>query len=216
MMDSEKIYIVGDIHGCLDMLERLMEKINWRPNKDRLIFLGDYVDRGEDPKGVVDFILELAKTSSLIQCLAGNHEEVFLDFLSSGDLSLFIVNGGMTTMKSYQMDYTKEGELLIPPDHLVFFQNLLPWIELEDYYVVHAGFRPGVDIEKQSYEDLMWIRDSFILSNFDFGKKVIFGHTPFYDPLVADNKIGLDTGAVFGNKLTCLEIPSMTFHMVEA
>ena len=180
MIDTERIYIVGDIHGCLEMLERLMEKINWRPNKDRLIFLGDYIDRGEDPKGVVDFILALLETSCLIQCLAGNHEEGLLDFFSGGDLRLFLLNGGMTTMKSYQIDHTKESELLIPRDHMVFFQNLLPWIELEDYYVVHAGFRPGVDIEKQSYEDLMWIRDSFIFSNFDFGKKVIFGHTPFY------------------------------------
>ncbi|MEE9612991.1 MAG: metallophosphoesterase [Desulfatiglandales bacterium] len=216
MMDSERIFIVGDIHGCLEMLKRLMDKIDWRPDKDRLIFLGDYIDRGEDPRGVVDFILALLKTSSLIQCLGGNHEEVFLNFLAGGDLRLLLLNGGITTIQSYQLDDIKEGEPAIPTDHMAFFQNLLPWLELKDYYVVHAGFRPGVDIQRQSFEDLMWIREPFILSNYDFGKRVIFGHTPFYEPLVADNKIGLDTGAVFGNKLTCLEIPSMKFHSVEA
>lgn len=216
MMDSERIFIVGDIHGCLEMLKRLMDKIDWRPDKDRLIFLGDYIDRGEDPKGVVDFILTLLETSSLIQCLAGNHEDVFLNFLAGGDLRLLLINGGMTTLQSYEMDDLKEGEPTIPADHRAFFQTLLPWLELEDSYVVHAGFRPGVDIQRQSFEDLMWIREPFIRSNYDFGKRVIFGHTPFYEPLVADNKIGLDTGAVFGNKLTCLEIPSMKFHSVEA
>jgi serine/threonine protein phosphatase 1 len=216
MMDSERIFIVGDIHGCLEMLKRLMDRIDWRPDQDGLIFLGDYIDRGEDPRGVVDFILTLLKTSSLIQCLAGNHEDVFLSFLAGGDLGPLLMNGGMTTLQSYEMDDKKEGEPTIPTDHMAFFQTLHPWLELKDYYVVHAGFRPGVDIQRQSFEDLMWIREPFIRSNYDFGKRVIFGHTPFYEPLVADNKIGLDTGAVFGNKLTCLEIPSMKFHSVDA
>jgi len=82
--------------------------------------------------------------------------------------------------------------------------------------VVHAGFRPGVAIEDQSLEDLIWIREPFIFSDYDFGKTVIFGHTPIAEPLMMDNKIGLDTGAVYGNRLTCLELPRMKFHSVEA
>jgi serine/threonine protein phosphatase 1 len=211
MMESERAFIIGDIHGCLGMLNRLMDTIDWRPDRDRLIFLGDYIDRGTDSKGVVDFVLVLLKKSPFVQCLRGNHESGFLDFLSGGDIKTFLINGGETTLKSYQRD----GEILIPPDHISFYQSLRPWIELEDYYIVHAGFRPGVKINDQSLEDLIWIRDPFIYSDYDFGKKVIFGHTPFYEPFVTHNKIGLDTGAVYGNRLTCLELPQMKFHSVE-
>jgi serine/threonine protein phosphatase 1 len=211
MMESEKAFIIGDIHGCLGMLNRLMDTIEWRPDRDRLIFLGDYIDRGSDSKGVVDFVLVLLKQSPLVQCLLGNHESGFLEFLSGGDIKTFLINGGETTLKSYQSD----GEILIPPDHISFYQSLRPWIELEDYYVVHAGFRPGVEIDDQSLEDLIWIREPFIYSDYDFGKRVIFGHTPFYEPLVTHTKIGLDTGAVYGNRLTCLELPQMKFHSVE-
>jgi len=215
-MESERVFIVGDIHGCLEMLKRLMDKIDWHPDADRLIFLGDYIDRGENPKGVVDFILELSKLSQLVDCLIGNHEDIFLDFLINGDIQPFLANGGLTTLESYRLDEMRYRKPVIPSDHMDFFQNLLPWIELDDHYVVHAGFRPEVEIEKQSIEDIIWIREPFIHSDYDFGKKVIFGHTPFSKPLVMDNKIGLDTGAVFGSRLTCLEIPRMKFHSVEA
>lgn len=215
-MESDRIFIVGDIHGCVDMLKRLMDKIDWRPDSDRLIFLGDYIDRGADSKGVVDFILELSRSSSLVECLLGNHENILLDFLSSGDPRLLLMNGGLTTLESYQTGGKGKGEAQIPHDHLDFFNSLQLYLELDDYYVVHAGFRPGVEIEKQTIEDLTWIREPFIFSDQDFGKKVIFGHTPMSDPLVMDNKIGLDTGAVYGNRLTCLEIPHMKFHSVEA
>jgi serine/threonine protein phosphatase 1 len=212
MMEGERVYIIGDIHGCLDMLTKLMDKIDWRSDRDTLIFLGDYIDRGENSKGVVDLMLKLLKTSSHVHCLMGNHEDIFLNFLAGVDMTTFLSNGGETTLESYLVD----GEILIPPDHITFFKSLRTWIELDDYYVVHAGLRPGVEIEGQTHEDLIWIRDSFIFSDYDFGKKVIFGHTPFTKPLVTDNKIGLDTGAVYGNRLTCLELPSMKFYSVEA
>ncbi len=215
-MENERIFIVGDIHGCLDPLKRMMDKIKWRPEEDGLIFLGDYIDRGVDSKGVVDYIIEISNSSPHVQCLMGNHENILLDFLSSGDPRLLLLNGGMTTLESYQAEERGEMEALIPPEHVAFFENLFLYIELDDYYVVHAGFRPGVDIENQSSEDLIWIREPFIFSDHNFGKKVIFGHTPLAEPLVMDNKIGLDTGAVYGNKLTCLEIPRMKFYSVEA
>jgi serine/threonine protein phosphatase 1 len=142
----------------------------------------------------------------------GNHEDIFLTFLEGKDITTFFANGGEPTLESYLTN----GEIFIPPDHITFFKSLRTWIELDDYYVVHAGLRPGVEIEGQTQEDLIWIRDAFIFSDYDFGKKVIFGHTPFIKPLVTDNKIGLDTGAVYGNRLTCLELPSMIFHSVEA
>jgi serine/threonine protein phosphatase 1 len=215
-MESERLFIVGDIHGCLDPLKRMMDKIDWRPEEDGLIFLGDYIDRGVDSKGVVDYIIEISNSSPLVQCLMGNHENILLDFLSSGDPRLLLLNGGITTLESYQVEEKGEKEALIPQEHVAFFESLFLYIELDEYYVVHAGFRPGVEVEKQATEDLIWIREPFIFSDYDFGKKVIFGHTPLAEPLVMDNKIGLDTGAVYGNKLTCLEIPRMKFYTVEA
>ena len=210
---DERIFIVGDIHGCLEALEALMESIDWNPNKDRLIFLGDYIDRGENSKGVVDFILEHMSQSSLVQCLKGNHEDMLLGYLDNTDSRTLLYNGGKTTLASYSLD---NGDVYFPSDHITFYQSLQTMIELDDFYVVHAGFQPGVDIQDQDLRDLLWIRDPFIFSDFDFGKTVIFGHTPFSAPLVMDTKIGLDTGAVYGNRLTCLELPSMTFHSVEA
>jgi serine/threonine protein phosphatase 1 len=214
-MKDERIFIVGDIHGCLGMLKRLMDKIDWRPDKDRLIFLGDYIDRGEDSRGVIDFILQISSRSKGVECVLGNHETIFLDFLSGQDMKTFLANGGAPTLESYRRRGWDEGAL-IPSEHLTFLKSLRPWIELEDYYVVHAGLRPGIEIKGQELEDLVWIRDPFIYSDHDFGKRVIFGHTPFSEPLVMANKIGLDTGAVYGNRLTCLELPSFTFHFVEA
>jgi len=216
MTENEKIFIFGDIHGCLGTLKRLMDKIDWRPDKDRLIFLGDYVDRGKDSRGVIDFLLAISKISQSVDYLMGNHEGIFLDFLNHGNIRRLLVNGGEATLISYDIQGKEDGEPLIPHEHSSFLQALRPWIELEDYYVVHAGFRPGVEIERQTLEDLTWIRDRFVYSDYDFGKKVIFGHTPFSEPLVMDNKIGLDTGAVYGNRLTCLELPSLKFHSVES
>ena len=215
-MDTEKVLIIGDIHGCLDMLKRLMDKIDWRPGKDRLIFLGDYIDRGQNSKGVVDYILELIRCSPHVECLVGNHETIFMDYLDGKDRELFLINGGLRTLESYQEDRPKQGGPLVPPAHMGFFQSLKSFIELDDYYIVHAGFRPGLGLTEQSAEDMVWIRDDFIYSEYDFGKRVIFGHTPFHQPLVMENKIGLDTGAVYGNRLTSLELPEFRFHSVGA
>ncbi len=215
-MENNRILVIGDIHGCLDMLKQLLDKINWIPHKDRLIFLGDYIDRGNDSKGVVDFILSLQKFSPNIDCLMGNHEDMFMDYLSGKERGLFLMNGGWNTVESYMAEKTNESEGLVPPEHMAFFRSLKIYIELDDYYVVHAGFRPGRAIEDQTKDDMLWIRDSFIYSDYDFGKRVIFGHTPVNEPMVMENKIALDTGAAYGNKLTCLELPSMKFHCVEA
>ena len=216
MMTEEKTFIIGDIHGCLDMLKMLMDKIAWSPDRDRLIFLGDYIDRGDNPKGVVDYIMGLMEQSSLVECLKGNHEAMLLDFLTGRDRFMFIINGGWKTLESYGTYESEEDTSAISAEHRAFYESLKLYIELEDYYVVHAGFKPGLALEKQTEDEMLWIRKSFVSSEFDFGKKIIFGHTPFKEPLVMANKIGLDTGAVYGNRLTCLELPSMKFHFVEA
>ena len=213
-MYYDKIFVIGDIHGCLDMLNRLMDKIPWRPDKDLLVFLGDYIDRGEHNKEVVDYIIALKRCASYVDCLLGNHDAMFLKYLTGRDVDQYILNGGGSTLKCYGINQPGEGYPLIPQDHIDFFNSLKPYIELEDYYFVHAGFRPGIEISKQKLKDMLWIRDTFINSHYDFGKKVIFGHTPLMEPLVMENKIGLDTSAVYGNRLTCLELPRTRFYSV--
>lgn len=211
-MVSNKSFIVGDIHGCRSMLESMLKIIPWNPETDNLIFVGDYIDRGEDAKGVIDLLLELKKMSGNVHCLMGNHESMFLDYISGKDEETFLFNGGVATLNSYR----RQGDLKIPPEHISFLKSLETMIELDSYYIVHAGFRPGIKIEEQTEKDKLWIREDFIFSDYDFGKKMIFGHTPFSSPLVMDNKIGLDTGAVFGNRLTCVELPDECFHYVGA
>ncbi|MFW6147420.1 MAG: metallophosphoesterase family protein [Thermodesulfobacteriota bacterium] len=213
-MGPEKTFVVGDIHGCLGMLERLMDIIPWEPSRDRLIFIGDYIDRGEDPRGVVEYVRRLKKASHNVLCLMGNHEQMLLDYLSGKDTQTYLLNGGGATLMSYERARQHKDDPLIPSAHLEFFSSLLPMVELENYYVVHAGFRPHIPIESQELSDMIWIRNEFLLSNYDFGKVVIFGHTPFNNPLLMDNKIGIDTGAVYGNRLTCLELPEVRFHSV--
>jgi len=214
-MSGGKTFVVGDVHGCLEMLKRLIDKIDWNPSSDRLIFIGDYIDRGQDARGVVDFVLKLKENSPLVECLIGNHEQMFLDYLSGVNPHGFILNGGVSTLKSYEDVRRSKDDALFPSSHLDFFSSLLPMIELDQYYIVHAGFRPNIRIEDQDFVDMIWIRDEFIYSDYDFGKVVIFGHTPLNEPMIMKNKIGIDTGAVYGNSLTCLELPEKEFHSVE-
>ncbi|MBW1689665.1 MAG: serine/threonine protein phosphatase [Deltaproteobacteria bacterium] len=213
-MSIEKTFIIGDIHGCLGMLKRLIDDIQWEPSKDRLIFIGDYIDRGEDSRGVIEFVSALTKDAQSVQCLIGNHEQMLFDYLSGEDTQTYILNGGGATLMSYNRARHSKEDPLIPPPHLEFLSSLVPMVELDDYYIVHAGFRPHVPIQEQTLFDMLWIRNEFLLSEYDFGKVVIFGHTPFNNPVVMKNKMGIDTGAVYGNQLTCLELPEVRFHSV--
>jgi len=215
-MDKETTFIIGDIHGCLDMFMRLLDKIPWRPGQDALIFIGDCIDRGTNSKGVVDYILGLIRDYPHVSCLLGNHEAMLLNYLSGKEQDIYLANRGLTTLKNYLAEKPEGEGPLVPPDHISFYRSLKLFMELRDYYVVHAGFRPGVDLEHQTEEDMIWIREPFLSSGYDFGKKVIFGHTPFSKPLIMDNKIGLDTGAVYGNRLTCIELPAERFYFVNS
>jgi len=107
--------------------------------------------------------------------------------------------------------HTGGGNSPIPAEHRAFFSSLHLYYESESHYFVHAGMRPGVPLADQREEDLLWIREAFIESKAAFGKPVVFGHTAFSEPLVQPNKIGIDTGAVYGNRLTCLRLPEMEF-----
>lgn len=214
-MGTNKTFVIGDIHGQLGMLKKLMAKIPWRPNKDALVFLGDYVDRGPDSRGVVEYLLRLKAAYSKIVCILGNHEKMLLDYLSGTHMELYIANGGGATLKAYKQDPYGLNPLereQMPDDHMAFYGSLELYLEIEDYYLVHAGLRPGVPVERQTVMDMTWIREPFISSTHDFGKKVIFSHTPFEEPFIMKNKIGIDTGAAYGMRLCCLELPAEKFY----
>ena len=211
-----KIFAIGDIHGCLRHLQEMMEIIDPDPWKDTLVFIGDYIDRGPDSRGVVDFVIDLRFKFRNTVCLLGNHERMFLNCHVFGvDRELFLRNGGRETLRSYGTVRGPRGQAAdVPENHMEFFRSLESRWETEEYIFVHAGLRPHVPLEEQSVDDLIWIRHEFFLSTYDFGKTVVFGHTPFGEPFVVNGKIGIDTGAVYGGKLTCLELPDMKFHFV--
>jgi len=198
---SGRLLAVGDIHGCLDHLQRLMDKVG-PTDVDRGVFLGDYIDRGPDGKGVLDYLVDFGCRFPRSVFLKGNHEAMFLDFLAGRNQMLFLYNGGSTTLESYQ-----EGTgVRIPKAHLDFLESLQPWVATESFIFVHAGLRPGRPLAEQEERDLLWIRDQFIDSDYDWGGTVVFGHTPLPEPLFQENKIGIDTGAVYGRVLTCCDV----------
>lgn len=203
-------YVIGDIHGMLDKFNKLLDKLPFNPSRDTLAFVGDYVDRGPDSKGVIDRVLSLMDAGLQVICLKGNHEQMFQDFLAHRDPHLFLLNGGNKTLESYGKGLSS----VIPARHLSFLDLLLPYYEMNDFILVHAGLKPGVCLEHQDEDDLLWIRQEFIQSEFDFGKKVVFGHTNFTTPYLTAHKIGIDTGAVYGNLLSCVRLPDMIFYSV--
>ena len=208
--------VIGDIHGCSEALSQLMEKIKPLTKNDTLIFMGDYIDRGPDSKGVIDIVLQLRREHNRVITLMGNHEFMLLGAMKGYGQNEFLSMGGDATLKSYGIPPESINDIaaVLPRDHLVFLQDLLPYWEDESYIYVHAGLQPGVHLTQQSPDWLFWSRDEFIDSNFDYGKKVIYGHTPFNRPKLDKNKIGIDTGAVYGNSLTCLILPDERFVAV--
>jgi serine/threonine protein phosphatase 1 len=210
------IYAIGDIHGCLEHLIDLLDLVNPDLDRHKLVFVGDYLDRGPYSQGVVDYIINLKKNYNPenIICLMGNHERMFLDFLQGREEMFFLLNGGADTAVSYWGKQWERRERRLPLGHEHFFETLKLFYETDNYIFVHGGLRPGVPLSAQKEEDLLWIRKEFITSEFNFGRRVIFGHTPVRTPLVLGNKIGIDTGAVYGNKLTCVLLPEEIFFSV--
>ena len=210
----ERIYAVGDIHGCYDKLLVLMGKLDIDFESDTLVFLGDYIDRGPQSFEVVAYLCDLKQRHANTIFLKGNHEEMLEKYLSGEDRITYLVNGGQQTLESYMNRPRPEGEPAIPSTHLEFFKSLRIYYETQNYIFVHAGLKNKVPLEKQKTEDLLWIRRRFIESKYDYGKMVVFGHTPLHEPLLLPNKIGIDTGAVYGNRLTCVRLPELVFYTV--
>jgi serine/threonine protein phosphatase 1 len=203
-----RLIAIGDIHGSITRLNALIRKLELSKS-DKLVFLGDYVDRGEDPKAVVEALIKLCDEFDVTP-LKGNHEQMFLDFLSDPVLNyrLFVSNGGHATLNSY-------GDDSVPEHHLEFLKGLKVSYETPEYYFVHAGVNPVFRLDDQIEDDLLWIRDEFIDCDFNFGKKVIFGHSRVAEPLVHSNKIGIDTGAYKREgRLTAVILPEEVFVQV--
>ena len=212
-----KIFAIGDIHGCLDKLRNLMNDIAADPVNDTLVFIGDYIDRSGGGKDVVDYVLDLKKSYQKVICLCGNHEYMLIRYLEGVDEDIYLANGGMATLEAYginRWDPLRKRKAKIPAEHLRFFESLLLYYETDDYIFVHAGLRPGIPLVEQTAQDLLWVRQEFIDSDFDFGKCVVFGHTHFNAPLITGDKIGIDTGAVYGGRLSCVELPAVKIYQV--
>lgn len=220
--DGRRAYAIGDIHGRLDLLERLLDRIAAdeasRPAADTLlIFLGDLVDRGPESCGVVERLLRLSQEMPATRFIRGNHEEIFLRAVG-GDVKAtrFLVRmGGRETILSYgispneyaALDFsalTERLRQLVPAEHVAFLSGFERWVEIGDYLFVHAGVRPGVPIDEQSGEDLCWIRDEFLRHKGSFGRMVIHGHSITEDAEVLSNRIGIDTGAFATDRLTAI------------
>ncbi|GLI35231.1 metallophosphoesterase family protein [Desulforhabdus amnigena] len=199
---------IGDIHGMIEKLEELLEKIRITKD-DTIILLGDYIDRGARSRSVIEKIMELQASGYDLVPLKGNHEEMLLKALAhrnSFEEAFWLENGGRATLASYGMG--------IPKKHIDFIKNLPLYHETASHFFVHAGVLPGFPPSESDEEVMLWIRGEFVHSSYDWGKKIVFGHTPFAAPALSHNKIGIDTGCVYGGKLTCLILPEETFISV--
>jgi serine/threonine protein phosphatase 1 len=205
------VFAIGDLHGCPEELDVLLQHLGAGPG-DTLVFLGDYVDRGPRVRPLVERLLRLRQEGPATVFLRGNHEDMLLAYLGlpGRHASAYLANGGTATLASYGVPAGVHGAAaaaLVPPEHLRFFRELVLMHEHERFLFVHAGVRPGIELAQQDEEDLLWIREDFFTVRHDLPYTVIFGHTPQREARVAlPFHLGLDTGLVYGNKLSCLDV----------
>ncbi|MEM6664000.1 MAG: metallophosphoesterase family protein [Pseudomonadota bacterium] len=218
--DDLRIYAIGDIHGCLSDLEAIHNQIEQdllrRPPKDwRVVHVGDYVDRGPDSKATLQYLMGLCQHDPHVVCLLGNHDKMFADGLSgAGDrLHTWLMHGGEETLASYGLSrddferrllHDRDFDDAVPRAHIDFLRSLPTSAALGDYFFVHAGIDPNRSLDDQDPETLIWIRGPFLDDEREHPKIIVHGHTPVRQVDVLPNRIGIDTGAVFGRSLTCL------------
>jgi len=215
-----RLYAVGDIHGCAAELEALLAALPLARG-DTLAFVGDYLDRGPAVRAVIDLLLDLRTRDGLTTVfLRGNHEDMCLAYLGRAGQwgESWMMNGAPATLRSYGVPLGVDGPLAaecFPKAHLDFLEGLLPWFVADRFLLVHAGIRPGRPLEQQTPEDFFWIREEFIQNPHDLPYTVVFGHTPRREILVdLPYKIGIDTGCVYGGRLTAIELTEGVVHQV--
>ncbi|MBY0383501.1 MAG: serine/threonine protein phosphatase [Xanthobacteraceae bacterium] len=221
--EATRIYAVGDIHGRLDLLDALIAAIEndlkRRPVANSLcVFVGDYIDRGAQSRETIDRLIEYGQQRDCV-FLRGNHEQLALGSLRDpATFEAWLRVGGREALMSYGIAVetncvAKQIPSMqaafhdaLPSSHFNFFRKLRSTFEMGDYFFVHAGARPEVDLARQKEEDLLWIRSLFLNSPYDFGKIIVHGHTPVMEVEVRSNRINIDTGAFATGRLTCLLI----------
>jgi serine/threonine protein phosphatase 1 len=211
-----KLFAIGDIHGCHAQLVRLMERLGFDSQTDTLVFLGDYINRGPNSRGVIDYLLHLKSSCLRTVFLMGNHEHLLLSYAATGDVEILRNMRGMgveETLKSY--GHAPVRSLLdlsfLPADHLAFLRGLQVSYRWGAYLFVHADEAEDGLPDQRLGEVLAsrrLVKECALLE----GCVRVFGHTPFETPLVAPDRIGIDTGAAHGHLLTALELPAMCFH----
>lgn len=224
-----RLLTITDIHGCANTLKSLIENKLKPVEGDKLICLGDYVDRGDKIFEVVEYLIELSKTVDCV-FLKGNHEDMWIRYLKSTmrleEVMMFYQNGGKSTVDSYCANIIDEddGKPMrpgnginwddLPQTHKDFYDSLKLYHEEDDFVFVHAGIRPGFSLEDQEAHDLMWIREQFLYHPTQVlsGKTIVHGHTPMeryelvkYNEKYSD-RINLDSGCVFGVFLTGMDV----------
>jgi serine/threonine protein phosphatase 1 len=220
-----RIYVTGDIHGCADLLcdviARIDDDIRRRPIPRAIeIYLGDYIDRGPHSRAVLD-LLAVRLVANQAVCLRGNHEAVMEEFLRDPSLLPYWQQlGGMQTLASYGVA-PREGNDTVaelhrrflaafPRTHELFLQCLRDRFSCGDFLFVHAGIRPGVPLDRQDRNDLIWIRDEFLDCAHDHGQFIVHGHTPVPHPDIRRNRLNIDTAAWRTGMLTCAAIEGST------
>ncbi|PIE12086.1 MAG: serine/threonine protein phosphatase [Rhodobacterales bacterium] len=212
------IYAVGDIHGHLNQLDRALRLIEADGGADaRVVFLGDYVDRGPDSAGVLQRLIDGQAEGRDWICLKGNHDRLLQTFVENGNHHddnirsgkswLHEALGGLTTLASYGVEgddpetLWKAARKAVPQAHLDFLQNLPLWHGEDDLIFVHAGIRPGLPMGFQQEDDLVWIREPFLSDTRDHGALIVHGHTVQERPVHCGNRVNLDGGAGYGRLL---------------
>jgi serine/threonine protein phosphatase 1 len=230
--DGQRVYCIGDIHGSADLLDQLHAQIlqdasDFR-GKKTIVYLGDYVDRGEQSKQVIDILLGDPLPGFECVYLQGNHEQIMLSFIEYPEATAsWLSFGGREALNSYGIPLShtpsrtevfalaKRLEHKLPDSHLKFLQGCASSWRCGDYYFVHAGILPGVSLDDQLPEHQLWIRDEFLDSRADHGAIVVHGHSISLTPEFLPNRIGIDTGAFHTGVLTCLVLEAETQRILQ-
>lgn len=233
-----KIVAIGDIHGCYDELMELMQLVNEyietkvHPDETKkIVFLGDYVDRGPKSKKVLEYVHALETHNNFesvdkVIALKGNHEDMAVDTMkeygiqkmlyqvTGSSTECWLSNGGTQTLQSFNTFDLNNAIERMAYEYRVWLEDLPHMYETNKFYFVHAGMMPWIKPEEQNQEHLLWIRDEFLESPYDFGKVVVHGHTPIGLEIKA-NRINVDTACCFGGKLTAVILDDETGDLVE-
>jgi serine/threonine protein phosphatase 1 len=232
------LYVIGDVHGRSDLLHGLLRKIAFDAARlesqvqRELIFLGDYVDRGPDSRGVIDLILSTSAERDFwsVTALKGNHEQALLQFMDEPELwPMWQGFGARETLQSYGVNppapgsapddwarASREMNEAVPPSHRQFLEQLEICVVRGDYLFAHAGVRPGAPLDQQSEQDLLWIRDDFLRNERRLDKVIVHGHTPAEEAYVGVHRIGLDTGAYATSLLTAIKLKGEERILIQA